>query len=88
MLSPATRAIQLDPVLDFGLFLVHRRRKKGYEETAEEDFVSFEANVPMPGGSGPETEVGIWYAVVEIEDLREKEEKGEGWEDSPRTGRI
>ncbi len=47
-LSITTRVNQLDPVLDFGLFLFHKRSKDRYEAAIEEDFVSYQVEVSMP----------------------------------------
>ena len=47
-LSVATRLNQLDPVIDFGLFLAHVRGKDRYEAAIEEDFETYQVEVPMP----------------------------------------
>ena len=47
-LSDATRLNQLDPVIDFGLFLAHVRGRDRYEAAVEEDFEVFQVEVPMP----------------------------------------
>ena len=47
-LSNATRLNQLDPVIDFGLFLAHVRGRDRYEAAVEEDFEVYQVEVPMP----------------------------------------
>ena len=47
-LSVATRVNQIDPVIDFGLFLAHVRGRNSYESAVEEDFEVYQVEVPMP----------------------------------------